>query len=400
MMDVAPIPPADLRPHPSNARRHYDEQALADLAASIAEHGVLQPLTVRPARHSWIVQAGRSGDESGFLVVDTTLFDGPQYRGEPMFFGAKGRRLEEAEAEARAALPALVPYEIVFGHRRWRAAKMAAKMTSRRDSRTIPCFIRDLSDEEAAVFQLLENDQRADLLPSERSAEYRRMIQEHRYTLEKLGQRIGRPLSHVRTVLAMGKVPAGLMAAVDKGVASVSAAEAVARIPEAKARDLAARCVLAGCPEPGALGLYEANAGEPLNMRATRELVSLHFQRQLKGAPFDPEDADLLPSAGPCTLCPKRAGVLAKEDEAYRDTRPDVCLDTECYRRKERASKGRVPLPVVESVGPDVVVPAPLHRVLVTVAAQTIDLEVRGEPSEAAVRRAVMAKMELTWEPA
>ncbi|MBO0700670.1 MAG: ParB-like nuclease domain-containing protein, partial [Zavarzinella sp.] len=78
------VPLADLRPLPGARPSHPGR--LAELAASIRAHGVLEPLLVRPARQTWVIQRGRAGGVFGWLVLDSSLADGSAYKGEPLFF--------------------------------------------------------------------------------------------------------------------------------------------------------------------------------------------------------------------------------------------------------------------------------------------------------------------------
>lgn len=125
-----------LRPNPRNPRRQFGEAELTDLAQSIREHGVVQPVIVRPVAE----EAGR--------------------------------------------------FEIIAGERRWRAAQRAG-LTE------IPVLVRDVNDRTALELAIVENVQRADLNPLEEAAGYQQLIDEHSYTQADLGQVIGKSRSHV-----------------------------------------------------------------------------------------------------------------------------------------------------------------------------------------------------------
>lgn len=132
-------------PNPRNPRRHFGDADLADLTQSIREHGVVQPVVVRPA-------------------ADT------------------GR------------------YEIIAGERRWRAAQRAG-LTE------IPIIIRDVNDRVALELAIIENVQRADLNPVEEALGYQQLIDDHSYTQADLGQVIGKSRSHVANTLRLLKLP-------------------------------------------------------------------------------------------------------------------------------------------------------------------------------------------------
>lgn len=139
----API--ENIRPNPRNPRRNFTEADLIDLSQSIREHGVVQPVVVRPTSE----------------------------RGQ---------------------------YEIIAGERRWRASQRAG-LTE------IPIIIRDVNDRTALELAIIENVQRADLNPVEEAAGYQQLIDQHGYTQADLGQVIGKSRSHVANTLRLLKLP-------------------------------------------------------------------------------------------------------------------------------------------------------------------------------------------------
>lgn len=148
---VRQIPRADatspiehLAPNPRNPRRSFAEADLADLAQSIREHGIVQPIVVRTA--------------------------------------APGR------------------YEIIAGERRWRAAQRAGLAT-------VPIIVRDVDDRVALELAIVENVQRSDLSPVEEASGYQKLIDEHQYTQNDLAQVIGKSRSHVANTLRLLKLP-------------------------------------------------------------------------------------------------------------------------------------------------------------------------------------------------
>ena len=138
------VPIEFVGPNPHNPRRHFGESELADLAQSIREHGVVQPVVVRSA--------------------------------------AGGR------------------YEIIAGERRWRASQLAG-LTE------IPVIIREVDDRVALELAIIENVQRADLNAIEEALGYQQLIDEHNYTQADLGQVIGKSRSHVANTLRLLKLP-------------------------------------------------------------------------------------------------------------------------------------------------------------------------------------------------
>jgi ParB family chromosome partitioning protein len=139
------VPIEFLSPNPRNPRRNFAEAELADLAQSIREHGIVQPVVARPA-------------------------------------GEAGR------------------FEIIAGERRWRAAQRAGLAQ-------IPVIIRDVNDRVALELAIIENVQRADLNPVEEALGYQQLLDEHNYTQADLGQIIGKSRSHVANTLRLLKLP-------------------------------------------------------------------------------------------------------------------------------------------------------------------------------------------------
>lgn len=138
---------ADLQPGRYQPRRHLSEDNLAELAASIREQGVLQPLVVRPS--------GSAPDRSG----------------------------QE-------------PYEIVAGERRWRAAKIAGLST-------VPVLVRDLDDQSALAVALIENLQREDLNPIDQAYSLARLAEEFELTHEQVARSVGRSRTSVSNLLRL-----------------------------------------------------------------------------------------------------------------------------------------------------------------------------------------------------
>jgi len=138
------VPIEFVHPNPRNPRRSFAEEELSDLAQSIREHGVVQPVVVRTAT------GGR--------------------------------------------------YEIIAGERRWRAAQLAGLAQ-------IPVIIREVDDRVALELAIIENVQRSDLNPVEEALGYQQLIDEHNYTQADLGQVIGKSRSHVANTLRLLKLP-------------------------------------------------------------------------------------------------------------------------------------------------------------------------------------------------
>jgi ParB family transcriptional regulator, chromosome partitioning protein len=165
------LPVELLRPNPDQPRRNFDDTALAELAASIKEKGVIQPLIVRPM-------------------------------GEM--------------------------YEIVAGERRWRAAQRA-------QVHDVPVVIRDFTDTEVLEVAIIENIQRADLNPIEEAAGYRALIERFGHTQEKLAEAMGKSRSHIANLMRLLALPDDVQTLLRDGKLSAGHARALITTDNASA---------------------------------------------------------------------------------------------------------------------------------------------------------------------
>ena len=165
--------------NPRNPRRQFDEGDLQDLASSIRQHGIVQPVVVR------MVAAG---------------------------------------------------FEIIAGERRWRAAQLAGL-------HEIPVIVRDVDDRTALEIAIVENVQRADLNPLEEALGYDQLIAEYGYTQNDLGGIIGKSRSHVANSLRLLKLPDGVRDMLSSGELSAGHARALITTsdPVALARTIVAK---------------------------------------------------------------------------------------------------------------------------------------------------------------
>jgi ParB family transcriptional regulator, chromosome partitioning protein len=164
------VPIEFVTPNPRNPRRNFADGDLTDLAQSIREHGVVQPVIVRHG-----AQAGR--------------------------------------------------YEIIAGERRWRAAQRAG-LTE------LPVIIRDVDDRVALELAIVENVQRTDLNPVEEAQGYQQLMDEHHYTQADLGQVIGKSRSHVANTLRLLKLPEVIRDMLVNGALSAGHARALVTAEE------------------------------------------------------------------------------------------------------------------------------------------------------------------------
>lgn len=160
------IPIENVEANPDQPRRSFSPQGLDDLANSIREKGIIQPLIVRP---------------------------------HPNRDGA---------------------YEIVAGERRWRAAQVA-------QLHEIPAIVRGYNDTEALEVAIIENIQRADLNPIEEAAGYRDLMVKFGHTQEKLAEALGKSRSHIANMMRLLNLPDEILDFVKEGTLSAGAARAI-----------------------------------------------------------------------------------------------------------------------------------------------------------------------------
>ena len=165
------LPVASIEPNPSQPRRHFDEEALAELARSIGSRGLIQPIVVRPNGHR---------------------------------------------------------YQIVAGERRWRAAQKA-------QLHEIPVIIREFDDAETLEVALVENVQRQDLNAIEEAEAYKKLVADYGHTQEELGRLVHKSRSHIANLLRLLDLPASVQAMVASGDLSMGHARALIGAEDAEA---------------------------------------------------------------------------------------------------------------------------------------------------------------------
>ena len=232
---VRRIPIARIDPNPEQPRLALDQDALNELAASLREHGVLQPVLVRP------LPAGR--------------------------------------------------YQLVAGERRWRAAQMA-------ELETIPALVEDLDDGTALEIAIIENLQREDLSPLDEAAMYRRMTQGYGYSVRKLAQKLGKDKGYVENRLRLADAPAEIRELVSLRKDTVSHAYELMKVEDPRRRkrlaDQVARGELTLLRLRARIDGRPANTDE--QPRRTRRLLTAAGEAALRGSDDPVVVADAAPA--------------------------------------------------------------------------------------------------------
>lgn len=181
--EIFELPIDELRPNPYQPRKNFDEEALRELADSIEEHGVFQPIIVKKS--------------------------------------IKG-------------------YEIIAGERRFRASKMAGKDT-------IPAIVRDFSDEEMMEIALLENLQREDLNAIEEALAYRALQEKLGITQEELAKKVGKSRSHITNMLGLLRLPEEVKEMVSNNKLSMGHARMLSKLEDTnQIKEMASQIITEG----------------------------------------------------------------------------------------------------------------------------------------------------------
>lgn len=273
MDEIRQIPLTALHESPFNPRKTYPEDELQELAESIKSQGVMQPIVAR-------VQP------------------------------------EELNADGH------FDYEIIFGHRRFRAAGLAGLDA-------VPVIVRVMTDEQAAIAQVHENMKRKDVTALEEADSYVHLRDEHRMTGEQIAEAVGKTKAYVYARLKLASVAPEVRAAVMTRGLSAEIALLIARLPHIVLQ----RAALTKVRQP----VFRQVEGEPeqwASVRDTKRILKELFELDVDAAQFDTKDANLVDGAGACTNCPKRAGNMEGLAEILD---PGICTDSDCYKQKQEA---------------------------------------------------------------
>lgn len=201
----------ELEPNRGQPRKEFSEEAMRELADSIAQHGVLQPLLVRP-----LLSGG---------------------------------------------------YQIVAGERRWRAARMAGLAT-------VPALIRELTDSEVMQIALIENLQREDLKPLEEAQGYQALMEEFGFTQDEISKSVGKSRPAVTNALRLLNLPEAVRGMLARGDLSAGHARTLLSFKDEAAMLAAAKHVVAEGLSVRELEKMakKANAEKPEAVRSTRRI--------------------------------------------------------------------------------------------------------------------------------
>ena len=179
--DLTRLPVREIEPDPDQPRKNFDEDAMAALAESIGENGLLQPIAVRAKK------------------------TGPGY-------------------------------VIIAGERRWRAARMAGLDE-------VPVLIKDVTDEQAAALALIENLQREDLDPIEVAEGCKKLIERYGLTQEEAAKRLGKSRSAITNAMRLLNLPENVLELLKSGFITIGHAKVVLGLPTPELQEEAAQMI-------------------------------------------------------------------------------------------------------------------------------------------------------------
>lgn len=210
--DLQKLPVELLQPNPRQPRTAFEPEALQELARSIADKGILQPLIVRP-------------------------------------------------------VPGQSHYEIVAGERRWRAAQLA-------QLHEVPVLVRDFDDDETLQVALIENIQRAELNPVEEASAFRQLMDRFGHTQEKLSEALAKSRSHIANLLRLLSLPVEVQEHLRTGRLSMGHARAL--VMASQPGLLARQVIEKGLSVRETEKLVKAAEGASGNSRTQKKPLSFH----------------------------------------------------------------------------------------------------------------------------
>ncbi|MBR2368201.1 MAG: ParB/RepB/Spo0J family partition protein [Alistipes sp.] len=208
MAEMAEVAINAIEPNPQQPRSNFDEEALAELSASIAQLGVIQPITLKRC------------------------------------------------AENR--------YIIISGERRWRAAQMAGL-------ESLPAYIREVEDEDLHAMALVENIQRQDLNAIEIALGMQRLIEECGLTQEAMAVKVGKKRSTISNYMRLLSLPSEVQLALKEGLISMGHAKAIATLEIEEQLKALKKCIRKGLSVRQAEQLAQRIATKPAQIEADEE---------------------------------------------------------------------------------------------------------------------------------
>ncbi|MEJ7619080.1 MAG: ParB/RepB/Spo0J family partition protein [Pyrinomonadaceae bacterium] len=273
------MPLAALIVSPTNPRKECAKEPLDELAASIRRHGVLQAILARP-------------------------------------------RTDRAKHKNGAA------FEIVAGERRWRAAKLAGL-------KSIPAFVRNITDAEALQIQIVENLQRRDVHPLDEAEGFRHLKEFTGFSLSEVAQKVGKEARYVARRLALTNLIAEAKTDFLSEALTLSHALELCRLAPEIQRDALAACYESKTvfDQSQKTWVRRPDREKPIrHVRHLQDWIKENVYLNLAKAAFKKDDARLREDGLTCLDCPHRSGF---DSGLFHDIKHgDTCLNPSCFQSK------------------------------------------------------------------
>lgn len=316
---------AELHPDPDQPRKTFDEASLKELAESIAQQGIVQPLIVRLVKAKFkVLEPDLESNDYRLIKLQ-----GGEWQRVDSCDEKNITHLREVWAGNFGGMGLLNDYAdryvIVAGERRWRAAEIAG-LTE------LPCIVRDLDAHRVFAQQFIENEQRVNISALEEAEALQKQMADRKmadgkFSVEDLAKELGMSRAGLYQRLALTRLHAPVRAALLAGKISTSVASVVAIIPLPNQQEKLLKEIT-----------NEDAWNFPFSVRDVQDMVDEEYCKQLSGAPFDPKltygnSNDLYDA---CTNCPHRSGNMVDQFPELAK-RPNVCTKPDCFAAKCKA---------------------------------------------------------------
>lgn len=263
----------DLQTSPTNPRRRIHEKTIEQLAESIRNQGILEPLIVRPTEKK---------------------------------------------------------HEIVCGERRYRAAKVASVTP-------LPCLVRELSDEQVLDIQIHENLHREDVHPMDEAYAYQFLKEKLNCDIKELALRVGKPEGYVLNRLKLNQLIKEAQKDINDEHLPLTYALEIAKYAPEIQKYIYAEVYRKESKFQRDDWIETPIKGEMVPWKSFIDWINTYIHRTLSKAPFDPKAINLRPDGLACIKCPERTGAVVSLFEPNRIGKKDACLNPACYQQKVEA---------------------------------------------------------------
>jgi ParB/RepB/Spo0J family partition protein len=312
------IPRAELFPDPDQPRKTFPQAKLEELAESIREQGIVQPLIVRRVKAQFKIQEPDL-THNGYVLFK---HNGDDWKCVDECDEKNFKKLHEAWAGNFGGVGTLADYQdryvIVAGERRWRASEIAGLSE-------LPCIVRDVDERRKFAQQIIENNQREGVSAIEEAramaAEFeRRKAIDPAFKKEDLAKELGMSRADFYGTLVLTRLHPPVASAVVAGTISASVAKEVAKLPTAAQQEKLLKQIT-----------NENDYQFPFSVRDVQELVE-DYCKQLSEAPFSLKGVYINVGgehngsleALSCAVCPHRTGNMVEEFPELKN-RPNIC---------------------------------------------------------------------------